>query len=96
MVHIGQKIKRIIEKKGITISSFGKRINKSRENVYDIFKRRTIDTGLLTDISKVLEHDFFQYYSDFHEEEIDRLKEENTMLRDMNKLLKEKIKTQKK
>lgn len=61
-IHIGQKIKVIVEKRGITVSEFGRRINKSRENVYSIFKRKSIDTTLLESISEVLEHNFFQYH----------------------------------
>ena len=62
--HIGQQIKIVIEQKGITITEFAKRINKSRENVYSIFTRKTIDTGLLAVISDVLDYDFFKNLSE--------------------------------
>lgn len=62
-VDIRKKIKTVVNQKGISVSEFGRRINKSRENVYSIFKRKSIDTDLLSTISKVLEHDFFQYYT---------------------------------
>lgn len=87
-IHIGNKIKSIVTKQGITVSEFGRRINKSRENVYSIFKRKTIDTGLLMNISKVLDHDFFEYYTP----ELQKLKEENQTLKDMIKFLKTKKK----
>ena len=87
-IHIGSKIKSVVTKQGITISEFGRRINKSRENVYSIFKRKTIDTGLLQSISKVLEHDFFEYYTP----QLQKLKEENQTLKDMVKFLKSKKK----
>jgi transcriptional regulator with XRE-family HTH domain len=61
-IHIGQKIKGVVEKRGMTVSEFGRRINKSRENIYSIFKRKSIDTTLLEKISEVLEHNFFQYH----------------------------------
>jgi transcriptional regulator with XRE-family HTH domain len=51
-IHIGEKIKKVLESKGITVTEFAKRINKSRENIYSIFTRKTIDTGLLKSISK--------------------------------------------
>ena len=79
--HIGLEIKSIFEKKGMTVSEFGRRINKSRENVYNIFKRETIDTGLLEKISTVLEHDFFTHYTSLVDE-INRIKEENQNLKD--------------
>jgi transcriptional regulator with XRE-family HTH domain len=91
-IHIGKKIKEVFEKKGFTVTEFARRINKSRENIYGIFKRKTIDTGLLLTISKVLDHDFFKYYISGKEEilEIERLTSENKLLKELNKLLKEK------
>lgn len=62
MIHIGNKIKAVLKEKGLTVSEFARRINTSRENVYGIFKRQTVDTGLLHKINDVLGHDFFQYY----------------------------------
>lgn len=88
-VHIGTKIKSTVTKKGMTVSEFGRRINKSRENVYSIFKRKTIDTGLLTTISEVLEHDFFQYYTTLTDD-IKKLESENETLKEIIKLLQSK------
>ena len=39
-IHIGQQVKLVLETKGITVTEFAKRINKSRENVYSIFTRK--------------------------------------------------------
>lgn len=90
-MHIGEKIKKVLESKGITVTEFAKRINKSRENIYSIFTRKTIDTGLLQSISRVLEYDFFVHLSTTHyklSQEIQLLKEEIRLLKDYNKLLK--------
>jgi transcriptional regulator with XRE-family HTH domain len=90
-VHIGKQIKEVFEKRGYTVAEFARRINMSRENVYSIFKRKTIDTGLLLNISKVLEHDFFVLYLTLNTDinkELERLKEENRLLREVNLLLK--------
>lgn len=81
-VHIGNTIKVILEQRGMSISEFGRRIKKSRENVYSIFKRETIDTGLLADISAVLEYDFFQYYTPL-KEEAEKLRKENELLKEL-------------
>lgn len=81
-VHIGGKIKKVFKKRGMTVSELGRRINKSRENVYSIFRRKTVDTGLLQKISEVLEHDFFHYYSSA-QKELQKLKEENELLKKM-------------
>jgi transcriptional regulator with XRE-family HTH domain len=60
--HIGNKIHEFLKAKGMTVAEFSRRIKYSRENAYSIFKRESIDTQLLTTISEVLNHDFFQYY----------------------------------
>lgn len=57
--HIGSEIHKVLKKNGMTVSEFARRINSSRENVYSIFKRKSIDTDLLDIISRVLSHDFF-------------------------------------
>ena len=44
-------------------TEFAAAINRDRQVIYDIFKRESIDTELLQNISKVLNHDFFSYYS---------------------------------
>jgi hypothetical protein len=62
MVHIGNKIKKVVYESRIPIQEFAYSINKSRTVIYNIFKRETIDTGLLLVISKALNHNFFLYY----------------------------------
>lgn len=61
-VHIGKKIKEVWTASRLKGTEFATLINKDRQVIYDIFKRETIDTGLLETISKVLDHDFFNYY----------------------------------
>jgi hypothetical protein len=63
-IHIGKKIKEELYKQGITVSSFAKKINRSRNVVYDIFERESIDTALLNKIGLILRIDFFSVYSD--------------------------------
>ena len=61
-VHIGKKIQGVLKERRYQKTEFADMINISRTVVYDIFKRETIDTGLLKKISEVLNHDFFSYY----------------------------------
>jgi len=62
-IHIGKKVKEVWRASRMKGTEFATAINKDRQVIYDIFKRETIDTGLLQKIGKVLEHDFFNYYS---------------------------------
>lgn len=93
-IHIGNEIKNVFDKRGFSITEFSKRIKTSRENVYSIFTRKTIDTGLLLTISEALEFDFFSIYvsriNPTKDSEIDRLRKENELLNEINSLLKAK------
>ena len=59
-LHIGQLIKTVFERSGMTVSDFARQLNCERTNVYTIFKRRTIDVELLVNISKILGYNFFE------------------------------------
>ncbi len=72
-VHIGALIQQVFEQKGSKLSDFAEQLGTVRQNVYRIFKKRHLDTGLLLRISQVLEHNFFQYYC--QEGEQDSLKD---------------------
>jgi hypothetical protein len=62
-VHIGKKIREVLERSEYTVVDFAKLINRSRDVVYKIFEKETINTGQLSKIGEVLKHDFFQYLS---------------------------------
>ena len=90
--HIGAQIRGVIEKRGMTVTEFASRINKSRENAYSIFNRKTIDTNLLQLISEVLDFDFFKQMSPSYQQleaELEKVKAENSLLKDYNALLKQ-------
>ena len=89
---IGAQIRGVIEERGMTVTEFASRINKSRENAYSIFNRKTIDTNLLQLISEVLDFDFFKQMSPSYQQleaELEKVKAENSLLKDYNALLKE-------
>ena len=101
--HIGKKIKEVLAQSPMSVKDFASKINRTRAVVYDIFKRSTIDTGLLEKISKVLNHDFFALYSEeifstINEEKeryitkISELEKQNSLLEKLNDLLEEKRK----
>lgn len=76
-VHIGKKIKEEMYKQNISVSVFAKKINRSRNVVYDIFGRESIDTDLLNKIGKILNCDFFSMYSSQKEYQSDTIKHFN-------------------
>ena len=59
-VHYGQEVKKRFKQRGMTVAEFARRINRSRNTVYSIFRREFIDLQLLHDISEVLEFDFIR------------------------------------
>lgn len=59
---IGQLIQERVKAVNMDVTAFAKAINKERSNVYDIFKRDSIDTDLLKKIGHVLDYDFFQHF----------------------------------
>ena len=63
MIHIGKLIEAELRRQERPVSWFARKLYCERTNVYDIFKRRSIDTEMLLRISVVLQHDFFRYYS---------------------------------
>ncbi len=61
-IHIGKQIRVQADLRKIGATKLGKLLNKSRETIYDIFQRESVDTELLLACCKVLNHDFFDYY----------------------------------
>lgn len=62
-VHIGKKIRDEVHRQGMSVTAFARKINRSRNVVYDIFDRESVDTDLLNKIGRVLSCDFFSLYS---------------------------------
>lgn len=63
MIHIGKLIERELRRQERSVSWFARNLYCERSNVYDIFKRRSIDTELLLRISRLLGHNFFEEYA---------------------------------
>lgn len=61
-IHIGQLIKEKVTEKRLSQEALGKMINTTKQNVGNIYKRRSIDTQLLLKLCTVLEFDFFAAY----------------------------------
>lgn len=62
MVHIGNLIEQELRKQERTVTWFASKLHCDRTNIYKIFKKQSIDTSLLEQISAILQHNFFQDY----------------------------------
>jgi len=61
---IGRVIEAELHRQGRSVTWLSRMIHCDRRNMYDIFSRSSIDTGLLFRISLALGTDFFKHYSD--------------------------------
>lgn len=68
MKQIGLLIKEELEKQERSISWFARKLSCDRSNIYRLFQKDSIDTGLLTRISILLNHDFFSDLSEYIKE----------------------------
>ncbi len=59
MKPIGILIKEELKRQERSISWFARKLACDRTNIYRIFQRDSIDTGVLARISLILNHDFF-------------------------------------
>jgi len=63
-MHIGQRIKEIMEQRHCSVVSVARQLSCERTNVYNIFERKDINTQLLRQFCLILEHDFFKELSE--------------------------------
>ena len=62
-MHIGEAIKKELERQGKTVVWFAAQLSYTRTNIYKIFDKPSIDTEQLYRISNILKIDFFKLYS---------------------------------
>ena len=63
-MHIGEKIREVMHQKRVSVITIAKEIECERTNVYNIFERESINTGLLLKFCHILGHDFFKDLSE--------------------------------
>jgi hypothetical protein len=97
-IHIGEKIKERAHALRIGPTEFARRINTTKQNIGWIYKRASLDSLLLFEISKALELNFFSFYdlssvenpkADAIKKELDAVKKDNAMLQKELELVKE-------
>ena len=63
-MNIGKHIEEILRKQGKSAAWLATQIPCERTNVYNIFKRKSLDAKLLMRISVILDYDFFKELSE--------------------------------
>ena len=63
-MNIGKHIQEVLKKHGKSAAWLAKEIPCERTNVYNIFKRKSLDAKLLMRISIILDYDFFKELSE--------------------------------
>ncbi len=61
---IGELIKKELKRQGKTSVWLAQELGCHRTNIYKVYGRATIDTGMLFHISQLLNVDFFKLYSE--------------------------------
>lgn len=63
-MHAGQMIESIVRSQGRSPSWVAQQLHMVRVNVYDIFRRESVDSSLLQRLSIILDVDLFKMLSD--------------------------------
>ena len=88
-LHIGQEIKKRADELGIGPTKLAALVNTSKQNVYGIFKRSSVDSELLHNICVALRYDFFRFYTGLKDNSREALPYENSALHTVRKLKEE-------
>ena len=62
-IHIGKEIKKKAKARKMTVVGLSRELGCHRTNIYRIFDSPTIDSGILSRLSVILNYDFFKLYS---------------------------------
>lgn len=57
--HVGHIIKAVFDEQGRKINWFAEKMCCNRTNIYKMFEKQNLDSGIIARASKALEHDFF-------------------------------------
>ena len=59
-IHIGKLIQTFVKENNINSAELARKIGKTRQNIYDLYKRDDIEVKLFLTISEALGHNFFK------------------------------------
>lgn len=69
-LHIGAEIKSRFDKSGLTQKEFGSKIGMPQQNVSRVFNGESIDTKRLVAVSRALNFNFFELYTNIEHREV--------------------------
>lgn len=64
MINIGEHIQQQVKAQGKTSIWLARELGCHRTNIYRIYEKHTVDTGILLRLCRILHYDFFQLYSE--------------------------------
>ena len=59
-LHIGKIVKDYVLVNKVNTSELARKVGKTKQNLYDFYKREDVEVKLLLAISEALKHDFFE------------------------------------
>ena len=59
-IHIGKLVQSFVKENHINSAQLARDICKTRQNMYDLYKRDDVEVKLLLSISEALKHNFFE------------------------------------
>ena len=77
-VNIGEKIKQRAKELRIGPTELGMLLNTSKQNIYSIYKRKSLDAETILKLSIALKYDFFDYFKITQSENLSEITENNT------------------
>jgi len=68
-INAGQLVREVFKSTGLSVTELGKRVGTTRQNIYRIFDRKSIDSALLFRLGKAMSYDFYKHFSDYMSDE---------------------------
>ena len=59
-IHLGKLIQTFVRENNINSADLARKVGKTRQNIYDLYKRDDIEVKLFLAISDALQHDFIK------------------------------------
>lgn len=70
-IHFGKLLQETLREQGRSVTWFARQLCCTRPNVYKIFQKESVDSSLMLRIPKILQHDFFQDFSQAYRQDND-------------------------